>query len=237
MQRLLLIGNSRWHWGDWGDGCLQHHWHSDPQQGLQDLREHPPAAWSAVGQVPAQLKTLPAQRLSTADVPLQQLPLSVGVDRALAAWMAWRRSGRAVFVADAGTALSFTLVDGRGCFCGGRLLAGGGLQLQALHRGTAGLPTTTLDRDEQQAWPSQTEAAMVCGVREGLTAAVVWGFAARPQPELPWDLWLTGGDAPQLLPGVRKAGLTPHHADGLALEGLGALLQQGVDFSLPVPGR
>lgn len=237
MQRLLLIGNSRWHWGEWADGRLQHHWHRDPQQGLQDLLRHPPALWSAVGPVPELLTTLPAQRLTTADVPLRQLPNSVGVDRALAAWIAWRRSGHAVFVADAGTALSFTLVDGRGCFCGGRLLAGGRLQLQALHRGTAALPSTVLDGAEQEAWPSQTAAAMVCGVREGLTAAVVCGYAARPEPEQAWDLWLTGGDAPQLLPGVRQAGLSPHHADGLALEGLGGLLQQRVGLSPQAPGR
>jgi type III pantothenate kinase len=62
------------------------------------------------------------------------------VDRALAGWGAWRLGGGApVLVADAGTALSLTRVDGDGRFAGGRLLAGVGLQLRSLHRATAAL--------------------------------------------------------------------------------------------------
>jgi NADH-quinone oxidoreductase subunit I len=89
---------------------------------------------------------LPAQRrLEGSEVPLRSLPLWVGIDRALAGWGAWRRQGvseqgGAVLVADAGTVLSLTRVDGRGQFQGGRLLAGVALQLRAMAQGTAALP-------------------------------------------------------------------------------------------------
>ena len=59
------------------------------------------------------------QRVLTSDVPLAQLPPALGVDRALAAWAAWQQQRQPVLVADAGTALSLTLVDAAGCFQGG----------------------------------------------------------------------------------------------------------------------
>jgi type III pantothenate kinase len=225
MRRLLLIGNSRWHWGDWVDGRLIEQRHTTAEAGAALLISRPADHWAAVGVVPQVLDAYSSRRLSTAQVPLAQLPPRVGVDRALAAWMAWRVSGLPVLVADAGTALSLTLVDGGGCFRGGRLMAGARLQLQALHQGTASLPLPSLDIENSEAWPRLTDQALSCGVIEGLTAAVVRGFEHRPQPEQDWQLWLTGGDAPLLLRGLQQTGLRPRHADALALEGLGCLVE------------
>jgi type III pantothenate kinase len=226
MRRLLLIGNSRWHWGDWLDGALIEQRHGTAKEGVALLASQPPHNWAAVGVVPATLEACRECCLTTAQVPLARLPLKVGVDRALAAWRAWRLVRRPVLVVDAGTALSLTLVDGDGGFCGGRLMAGARLQLQALHQGTAHLPQVPLVTGTLESWPQQTDQALSCGVIEGMIGAVLRGFDQRPCPDQDWQLWLTGGDAPLLLEGLQQRGLQPRHAEGLALEGLGDLVER-----------
>ena len=135
MRRWLLIGNSRWHWAAPAPDQSLQLWHTSAADGSEQLQQAP-AAWAAVGSVPKELERWQPQRLLTSDVPLAQLPPALGVDRALAAWGAWQQQRQPVLVADAGTALSLTLVDAAGCFQGGRLMAGGRLQLQALHQGS-----------------------------------------------------------------------------------------------------
>ena len=132
-------------------------------------------------------------------------------------------------VADAGTALSLTLVDAAGCFLGGRLMAGGRLQLQALHQGTADLPQLEPVEAAGPLWATQTSEAMASGVARGLAAAIALAFHDRPQPPWPWQLWLTGGDAPVLMPLLQAQGLQPHHDEGLALAALVALSRPAQD--------
>jgi type III pantothenate kinase len=165
-------------------------------------------------------------------VPLRAMPVWLGVDRALAGWEAWRRqqaagAGGAVLVADAGTALSLTRVDDQGAFAGGRLMAGLRLQLSALAAATAQLPAdvpvdgpgTLHDLD---AWPAATEAAMATGCLWGLAAAICQAATAL-QADGPVGLWLTGGDAPLLVPLLGEMGHRCVLAPGLCLEGLAAL--------------
>ena len=228
--RWLLIGNSRWHWA-----CPD-------LQGFSRLRvEHtPPAepgaeapaalvAWAAVGPVPAGL--LPAERrLGLEAVPLGDCPPWLGIDRALAGWQAWRRLGTAVLVADAGTVLSLTRVEAAGCFGGGRLLAGAGLQLRAMGEGTAALPGDRLawgdGSSSPEAWPRATAEAMAAGVLRGLAAAIeaAHGEACRLVPGC--RLVLTGGDGPALLPLLHRPALASgpiEHWPDLALEALAQL--------------
>jgi type III pantothenate kinase len=259
--RVLLIGNSRWHWAETPIG-------SDGPFPLQPgadwaFADGPPPrpgawqagdtlAWAAVGPVPAdQVDHLPAQRrLVTAQVPLAATPPWLGVDRALVGWRAWRRQQAIepspVLVADAGTVLSLTLVGRDGRFLGGRLLAGAALQWRAMAAGTAHLPTLdlpTADRpwghgrlsEPMEAWPQATAAAMEVGVLQGLAAAV-----AQAHGQLPGALeaghgprlWLCGGDSPRLAPLLRASGVDLQEAPHLAIEALIAL----APFS-PGPGR
>ena len=118
MRRWLLIGNSRWHWAASAPDQSLQLWHTSAAAGAEQLQQAP-AAWAAVGPVPKALERWQPQRLLTSDVPLANLPTALGVDRALAAWGAWQRQRQPVLVADAGTALSLTLVDAAGCFQGG----------------------------------------------------------------------------------------------------------------------
>lgn len=203
--RWLLIGNSRWHWG-WPDqaagGITVRH--SPAADRLGD----PSAllAWAAVGCLPAD--PLPAaSRIEIPAVPLKGLPAWIGIDRALAGWLAWRRTGGPVLVADAGTVLSLTWVDGDGCFRGGRLLAGAALQLRAMAQGTAALPSLPpLDTvaveapDDLEDWPQATAAAMRVGVLRGLAAALAAAHRDLLAREPEATLVISGGDGPSLLP-------------------------------------
>ena len=228
MRRWLLIGNSRWHWAAPAPDQSLQLWHTSAAAGVKQLQQAPDS-WAAVGPVPTELERWQPQRLLTSDVPLVNLPPALGVDRALAAWGAWQQQRQPVLVADAGTALSLTLVDAAGCFLGGRLMAGGRLQLQALHQGTADLPQLEPVEAAGPLWATQTSEAMASGVARGLAAAIALAFHDRPQPPWPWQLWLTGGDAPVLKPLLQAQGLQPLYDEGLALAALVALSRPAQD--------
>jgi type III pantothenate kinase len=201
--RWLLIGNSRWHWA-WAP--------LDPEGALRSIHtapgEEPPGAplraWAAVGPVPAGWaeRLVGVPRLDLGQIPLQGAPPWLGIDRALAGWQAWQQRRRPVLVADAGTVLSLTLVDGEGRFRGGRLQAGLALQLRSMGAATAALPR--FDQPLQalaaatEPWPAATAEAMVEGVSRGLAAALERA-AREARALLPGcGLWLTGGDGERL---------------------------------------
>ena len=176
-------------------------------------------AWAAVGPVPTGAGLDPGGRLGLEHIPLLQAPPWLGVDRALVGWRAWRLSGSPVLVADAGTALSLTLVDGGGAFQGGRIQAGRALQLRALasHTELLSLPLHSAG-DDPPPWPRQTAAAMERGVRAGLVAAVAEAWRELRQIEPRCRLWITGGDGAWLAAALGQ----PCHPN-LALEALDEL--------------
>ena len=202
--RWLLIGNSRWHWAEASASGLRC-WDCEPPAAA----EGPPAeslqAWAAVGPLP--VGTLAAERrLLLEEVPLGGMPPWLGIDRALAGWGGWRRSGAPVLVADAGTVLSLTAVDRHGNFVGGRLVAGLALQLRAMAAGTERLPQLQREAVESRSsWPSATDEAMLQGVRLALAAAITMAARERQALDPGCVLLLTGGDAADLFPLVAGA--------------------------------
>ena len=244
--RWLLIGNSRWHWAladaDRGvtDPPLRFlHLPPPPPSSPRTAALDPPLAWAAVGPVPHQAGLSAATRLGLADVPLADAPPWLGIDRALAGWWASRLANGPVLVADAGTVLSLTRVDGRGRFAGGRLMAGAALQLRAMGSGTQGLPCLEGDlvaaAGSGDAWPRATEAAMRQGVAEGLAAAVLEAGRQARALEVGCRIVLTGGDGEILLPLLRRSpelgeAVLLHRPD-LCLEALVALCPRPPDGS------
>ena len=237
MGRLLLVGNSRWHWGQrlpQGLTC----WHESAPEAAAALLASPTSqlpsdleAWACVGHLPVGAPLPPERRITLAQVPLLGLPPWLGVDRALVGWRAWCRQGRQpVLVVDAGTCLSLTRIDGRGHFRGGRLSAGFALQLRSLGLATEQLPALHPgDLPALDPWPLATGAAMEQGCLQACAAAVVQAVAdLQPEPgaDQGWRLWLTGGDGERLEPLLRQRGLEPQLAPNLALEALAALAAQ-----------
>ena len=229
MGRLLLVGNSRWHWGQRHDDRL-HCWHEPAAAAAVNLRAESTSlladleAWACVGALPAGLVLPQGRRILLPQVPLGGLPPWLGIDRALVGWRAWCRQGQGpVLVADAGTCLSLTRIDADGQFRGGRISAGLALQLRSLGQGTANLPQQ-LDPlvSTDDPWPAGTAAAMLQGCLQACSAAVLQGVRDLAADQ-PWQLWLTGGDAQRLEPELRRRGLQPRLAPDLALEALAAL--------------
>jgi len=216
---VLLVGNSRLHWGlgtpqNVGSGLLLNHWDGNwPPWRVQPATMR----WAAVGLIPPSLETRLGPwppPVDTCQVPLANCPPHVGVDRALGAWQALSCSaGGGVLVVDAGTALTMTAVTASGSFVGGRILPGVALQLESLHQGTASLPCVVSPR--AKAWPTMprnqakpglatdTVNAMVDGVIHGLSAAVVNTMGPLAAAAVIGECWLTGGDAPLLQNAIR----------------------------------
>lgn len=230
--RWLLIGNSRWHWAEAQRPASLRCWHTSAPASLSAIELGGLCGWACVGSLPLEFQLPPERQLGLDQVPLAATPAWLGVDRALAGWQAWRRhqngAGGAVLVADAGTALSLTLVDARGAFAGGRLMAGARLQLAALSTATAQLPALALPEksDQLDPWPVATAAAMTTGCLWGLAAAIAQAVTALPGAP-PAGLWLTGGDAPLLAPLLAELGLRFELAPSLCLEALVALRPAG----------
>jgi len=242
--RLLLVGNSRWHWAERQPTGLRV-WHGQaPSPAAGPAPWGDLEAWACVGAVPAGLELPGERRIGLAQVPLQQLPPWLGIDRALVGWRAWRRQGQAVLVADAGTCLSLTRVDGEGCFRGGRLSAGLALQLRSLGQATAQLPQLQLPKTDAErapwhgaevAWPVETAAAMVEGCLSACAAAVAQAWRDGAQTGEPAALWLTGGDAARLAPLLLRQGVPAVLAPDLALEALAQLAEP--ESLSSAPGR
>ncbi len=242
--RWLLIGNSRWHWALASPGGLRVEHRLPPACALEPGILDDLVGWAAVGAVPASVALPPNRRLGLEQVPLAALPPWLGLDRALAGWLAWRRHGRGVLVADAGTVLSLTRVEGSGRFAGGRLLAGVGLQLGAMAAGTAALPRLELPLTDPPAatqapaldWPTETHRAMVTGVVQGLAAAVADAALEAHGLEPGCHLVLSGGDGALLLPRLQRLlagqGVMVELQPDLALEALVQLHPNGAGDAL-----
>jgi type III pantothenate kinase len=152
------------------------------------------------------------------------------MDRALVAWGAWRVERRAALVADAGTALSLTWVDGAGCFRGGRISAGAALQRRSLGEATALLPRHEgpFDRsvlDSDGGWPEGTDQALMQGCWRATAGAIAlaWRELSRQDADPQRRLWLTGGDGPLLAPLLRASRRSWRLAPNLALDALASL--------------
>ncbi len=202
LSRWLLVGSSRWHLAEGDAGRVQ--FRDGQAEGL--TLPSPPVAWAAVGAVPPERPLPPERRVRLDQVPLHGTPPWLGIDRALAGWEAWRQARRPVLVADAGTVLSLTLVDGEGRFRGGRLLPGVALQLRSMAQATRSLPLLVPPWPEPglfgaaPPWPAPTDAAMRKGVGAGVAAAIEDGLSAA-EAALPGTcLVLTGGDGELLQP-------------------------------------
>lgn len=235
-QRALLIGNSRWHWAE-RHQTEQHQaernqsqWRFDHTAPDPQRLGSAPLVWAAVGPIPAQLVDEPGRpRIKLQDIPLAGCPPWLGVDRALGAWEAWRREQRSgsngergLLLADAGTVLSLTLLDGQGCFQGGQLIPGLGLQLRSMGHGTALLPRQVRgDQLPRDLFPVATADAMVRGVIQAMVALI-----QDAQRSSGASLWLCGGDAPLLETQLSGRGVTYRSGPCLQLEAMVQLMDQ-----------
>ncbi|TWU07875.1 type III pantothenate kinase [Stieleria varia] len=141
------------------------------------------------------------------DVPMPVLvdhPDRLGIDRLVGAFAASELYRPPLVVVDAGSAVTVDWVDARGRFCGGAILPGLGLQLQALARGTDALPQIDLLADGDCQTPlsmrpaTNTSSAIRLGVITAVAAAIdrlAENYGAAEPTDSPPTVILTGGDA------------------------------------------
>jgi type III pantothenate kinase len=217
----LSIGNSRHHWALCRGSVLELVWDS-PNHEITKNRTT--VGWPAGVPAPASLplryasvvpelspaQTWPdhpnAQGLSLAQIPLQGLYPSLGIDRALAVWGAGVTYGFPVLVIDAGTALTFTGGDAEQRFGGGAILPGLGLQHRMLAQGTAALPQ--LDSQVSippSRWARDTATAIQSGILYTLMAGIHDFVADWLQQYPESQILLTGGDGAYLYPLLQAA--------------------------------
>jgi type III pantothenate kinase len=126
---------------------------------------------------------------------------TLGQDRILCAFGAWRKARQACVVVDAGTAITVDFIDGEGTFQGGMIAPGVAMMLKAMHDGTAALPLLAFTPPDEARGPfgKETTHAMLLGVK---TAAVGLVHKAIDTYALAYEAYpqviATGGDAPTL---------------------------------------
>lgn len=127
----------------------------------------------------------------------------VGMDRLLCCVGAMEQVSSPLAVFDLGTATSISVLDEKGVFLGGAILAGLRMGLEALVGGTALLPQVALP-EKPPLVGRDTAECLAAGAVYGMAAALD-GYAARLEAELgrPLSCVATGGNAPQILPHCR----------------------------------
>lgn len=173
---------------------------------LQSLSEEPSQSWpelwiiSVVPEQTAYFQNYPqAKILTLAEIPLKAAYSTLGVDRALAVWAAGKIYGWPILVIDAGTALTLSGADQDGCFVGGAIQPGLGLQLRSLAQFTANLPEIHLPERLPDRWARGTPEAIQSGVVYTVLAGIQ-GFIQQWWQAYPSStVVITGGDAQTLL--------------------------------------
>ncbi len=145
---------------------------------------------------------------------------TLGQDRLVCAFGAFRRASQACVVIDAGTAITVDFVDGEGTFQGGLIAPGVAMMLRSLSENTAQLPRVALTRPDPSrgVFGKDTRHAMLLGcvlAARGLVRHAIERFAdsygAYPQ------IVATGGDAALLF---EDDDLVEHIVPDLQLMGL-----------------
>lgn len=236
MKLLVDLGNSRLKWA-WLEGRQL----AAPGQAAHGGRADAVAALAAGGRRPDEilLASVAADALGAAvgerlvarwPVPLRQArteasgggvrngyrePSQMGVDRWLAMVAAYDRYRTAVWVVDAGTALTIDRVESGGVHAGGLILPGRALMRSVLLRETGGIAAATTLGPAGDAGGGLGRDTDGCIRAAALRASV--GLVQGCAGEAPGRLVITGGDAAELL---RVLPVAADHRPLLVLEGL-----------------
>ncbi len=148
-------------------------------------------------------------------------PARLGADRWAALVAARARTRGPVCVVDAGTAVTIDVLDADGVFRGGVILPGLALQRTALLQGTTGIAESV--GEEHDPLARSTADAVATGTLFGLAGAIdrvldeqVLSLGTPP------TVFVSGGDAPRLLPLLRHAAIA---APDLVLEGVARMVE------------
>ena len=149
-------------------------------------------------------------------------PRTLGIDRVLAGYAAWRRLGEPCVVIDAGTAITVDAFGVDGAMTGGYIIPGFQLMVGAMAAHTD-LPNVTEDGASESPGDS-TEACIRNGISVAIHTAVKRLAALAASYADTSRIIVTGGTGESLIPNL------PQHAEyrpWLVLEGLGLAMDAG----------
>ena len=134
--------------------------------------------------------------VTTEDVPLELAltsPAQIGIDRLLAAWLAYTEygapAGRGAIAVTLGTALTLTCVDRSGRLIGGAITPSPVLASRALASGAAALPLVAIyDESPDLAGPigANTAEALSAGILRGARGALTLSLIHISEPTRPY---------------------------------------------------
>ena len=148
-------------------------------------------------------------------------PGTLGVDRWAAMLGVIAAGAGAALVVDAGTACTIDRIDENGVHRGGMILPGAGMMENALLSRTADIrfrreqledPTTP-----GEFFASNTPLAVQNGCLQAIVGAITRSYDTLQKSTRSASFWITGGDAPSLLPHLPAE---VEHRPALVLEGL-----------------
>ena len=215
----LLIGNSRWHWAIQNQKTWEF-FHELPPNTISSLLKKNLWRWAAVGNVPSDINLDPSKELKLENIPLQNAPEWLGIDRALGGWGAFQKAksknmhSEGLLLADAGTILSLTCITSKGEFTGGQLIAGLNLQRLSMAEKTLKLKKPKINCLPELMFPSSTDEAILRGSFQSLVGALI-----EAQKESKMPIWLCGGDAGILFKNLKNR-LKIIYSPNIVLEGM-----------------
>ena len=219
-ENYLMIGNTRWHWAS----KIKEQWkffHTSSNPIEFKNKDYSQLFWASVGPVPENIKLCPSKKINLNDVPLNNLPSNLGIDRALASWSAFKKQSsiqkkeQDLIVIDAGTILSVTKITKQGEFSGGQLISGLRLQLSSMANGALNLETPIIERIPTDIFQNETNNAMIKGSIYGLIGLILKIFEETKLP-----IWMCGGDAPIILKELKNESIDINYCPNLVLEGM-----------------
>ena len=129
-------------------------------------------------------------------------PATLGSDRlAAAVGAAWLYQGSYVLVVDAGSCVTFDVVDSTGSYVGGNIAPGINMRLVAMHEHTRRLPLVGTT-GETPAIGYDTETALRAGAVVGLQHEIEGYVSSLSRTSDDLKVVLTGGDCESLHPDV-----------------------------------
>jgi type III pantothenate kinase len=161
-----------------------------------------------------------------------QTPQTLGADRVAAVTGAHAKYPHtANLVIDAGTCITYDMIDKEGNYFGGSISPGLNMRYKALNYYTAALPVLTPDDSFVDAFGYDTDSSIRSGVQNGIRFEVL-GFIESYFKALPsMNIILTGGDSIFFDTVLKNSIFAPHIKiePHLVLIGLNAVIQQHND--------
>lgn len=134
--------------------------------------------------------------------------------------------GAHTLVIDAGTAITYELVDPAGNYLGGNIALGLYMRMSALHKRTARLPLVESLEPREEGFGHTTEEAIQLGALQGL-AYEIEGYIRSLESCGPLRIYITGGDAQILSQQLKRGDITV--LPELVLDGLNYILDYNND--------